>query len=56
MEGESGVTRSFIDEYRSSDIPGNQKESKSGGTRNIIEKLRNSDIQRDQLEGESRFT
>ena len=37
MEGESGVTRSIIDELLSSDIQGDQMEGESGVTRFIIE-------------------
>ena len=37
MEGESGVTRSFIDEIYSSDIQGDQMEAESGFIRSIIE-------------------
>ena len=37
MEGESGVTRSIIDELHSSDIQGVQIEGESGVTRSIIE-------------------
>ena len=47
MEGESGVTRSIIDERHSSDIQGNQMEGESGFTRSIIDELHSSDIQRD---------
>ena len=47
MEGESGVTRSIIDERHSSDIQGNQMEGESGVTRSIIDELHSSDIQRD---------
>ena len=32
MEGESGVTRSIIDEIHSSDLQGDQMESESGVT------------------------
>ena len=39
MEGESGVTRSIIDELHSSDIQGVQIEGESGVTRSIIEGL-----------------
>ena len=35
MEGESGVTRSIIDELHSSDIQGDQMEGESGVTRSI---------------------
>ena len=37
MEGESGVTRSIIDEFHSSDIQGDQKERESGVTRSIVD-------------------
>ena len=43
--GESGVTRSIIDELHSWDIHGDQTEGKSGVTRGIIDKLYSSDIQ-----------
>ena len=39
MEGESGVTRSIIDELHSSDIQGDQMEGESGVTGSIIEEL-----------------
>ena len=39
MEGESGVTRSVIDEIHSLDIQGNQIECKSGVIRGIIDEL-----------------
>ena len=39
MEGESGVTRSIIDELHSSDIQGDQMEDESGFTRRIIDEL-----------------
>ena len=39
MEGESGVTRSIIDELHSSDIQGDQMEGKSGVTRSMIDEL-----------------
>ena len=44
MEGESGVTRSIIDELHSCDIQGDQKENESGVTRSIIDELHSSDI------------
>ena len=44
MEGESGVTRSIIDELLSSDLQGDQIESESGVIRNIIAELHSSDI------------
>ena len=50
MAGESGVTRSIIDEHYSSDIQGAQIESEKGVTRSIIDPLHSSDIQRDQME------
>ena len=37
MEGESGVTRSIIDELHSSDIQVDQMEGESGVSRNIID-------------------
>ena len=45
MEGESGVTRSIIDEFHSWDIQGDQMEGESGVTRSIIDELYSSDIQ-----------
>ena len=39
MEGESGVTRSIIDELHSSDIQRDQVEYESGVTRSIIDAL-----------------
>ena len=39
MKGESGVTRSFIDELHSSDIQRVQMEGESGLTRSIIDAL-----------------
>ena len=47
MEGESGVTRSIIEELHSSDIQGDQMEDESGLTRSMIDELNSSDIQRD---------
>ena len=44
MEGESGVTRSIIDELYSSDIQRDQMEGDSGVTRSIIDELHSSDI------------
>ena len=49
MEGESGVTRSIIDERLSSDIQGDQMDGESGVTRIIIDELHSSDINRDQM-------
>ena len=45
MEGESGFTRSIIDELHSGDIQGDQMEGESGVTRSIIDELHSSDIQ-----------
>ena len=45
MEGESGVTRSIIDELDSSHIEGDQMEGESGVTRSIIDELLSSHIQ-----------
>ena len=39
MEGESGVTRSIIDELVSSDIQRDQMEGGSGVTRSIIDEI-----------------
>ena len=39
MVGESGVTRSIIDELHSSDIKGGQMKGESGVTRSIIDEL-----------------
>ena len=39
MEGESGVTRSIIDELHSSYIQEDQKEGESSVTRSIIDEL-----------------
>ena len=49
MEGESGVTRSILDELHSLDIQGDQKEDESGVSRSIIDELHFSDIQADQI-------
>ena len=46
MEGESGVTRSIIDELLSSDIQRDQMEGKSGVTRKVIHELTSSEIQK----------
>ena len=45
MEGESGVTRSIIDEVHSSDIQGGQMEGEIGVTRSIMDEFNSSDIQ-----------
>ena len=47
MGGESGVTRSIIDEFRNSDIQGDQMEGESGFTRGVIDELPSSEIQGD---------
>ena len=39
MEGESGVTRSIIDELYCSDMQGDQMEGESGVTRSIIDEI-----------------
>ena len=49
MKGESGVTRSIIDELHDSDIQGDQKEGEIGVTRSIIEELHSNNIQGDQM-------
>ena len=48
MEGESGVTRSVIDEIHSWDSQGDQTEGESGVTRSIIDELHSWNIQGDQ--------
>ena len=53
MQGESGVTRSIIDEPLSWDIQGHQTEGESRITRSIIDELDSWDIQGDLLEGEN---
>ena len=47
MAGESGVTRSIIDELHSWDIQGHQVEDESGVPRSIIDELDSWDIQGD---------
>ena len=47
MEGESGVTRSIIDECHSWDIQKDQMEGKSGVTRSIIVELGSWDMEGD---------
>ena len=46
FEGESGVTRTVIDEVYCWDIQGDQMEGESGVTPSIIDELPYSDIQR----------
>ena len=53
MQGESGVTRSIIDEIHSSYIKGDQMEGERGVTQSIIDELHSWDIQGYQMEGES---
>ena len=45
MEGESGVTRSIIDELHSWHIQVDHMEFESGFTRSIMDELHSSDIQ-----------
>ena len=45
MEGESGVTRSIINELHSWDIQRDQMEGESQATRGIIDELHSSDVQ-----------
>ena len=49
MKGESGVTRSFIDEIRCSGIQRDQLEGESDVTRSIIDGPHFSNIQRDEI-------
>ena len=44
MKGESGVTRSIIDELNSPDIQVDQMEGESSVTRSIIDRLHSLDI------------
>ena len=44
MEGESGVTRSVIDEVHFNDIQQHQMEGESGITRSIIDEISSSDL------------
>ena len=48
MEGESGVTRSIIDQLHSSDIQGHQMEGEGGVTPSVIDELQSWDIQVDK--------
>ena len=48
MQGESGVTRSMIDELHSWDIQGGQMQRESGVTRNMIDELHSLDMLGDQ--------
>ena len=47
MEGESGVTRSIIDELHFSDLKRDQMTGESGNARSIFDELHSSDIQGD---------
>ena len=47
MEGESGVTRSIIDEVNSWEIQRDQMEGERCATRSIIDERCSSDLQRD---------
>ena len=49
MEGESGVTRSIIDELHPSDIQRDQMLSEGGVTRRIIEEVYSWDIEGEQM-------
>ena len=49
MEGESGVTRSLIDEVHSWDIQRYPMEGESGVSRSVIDELHSWDIQADQI-------
>ena len=44
MDGESGVTRSIIDEHHSWDIQRDQMEAQSVVTRSMIDEVHSSDI------------
>ena len=44
MEGESGVTRSIIDELNSLDIQGDQIKGEGGVSRIMIDELHSSDL------------
>ena len=49
MGGESGFSRSIIDELHLWDIQGYQRDGESGVTRRNIDELYSWDIQRDQM-------
>ena len=51
MEGETGFTRSIIDELHSSVIQGVQMGGESGVTRSILDELHSSDIEQGPMEG-----
>ena len=56
MKGESGVTRSIIDELRSCEIQGDLMEGENSVTPSIIDQLLSWDIQGDQKESEDGVT
>ena len=56
MAGESGFTRSIIDELHSLDIQGDQMEGESGFTQSITDELHSWDIERGEMESESGLT
>ena len=49
MEGQSGVSRSIIDELHSTDIERDKMEGEGGVTGSIIDELFSSDMQGDQI-------
>ena len=49
MKGESGFTRSMIDELHSSDIQRNEMESESGVNRSITDELNSWDMEGDKM-------
>ena len=51
MEGESGVTRSIVDELHTWDIQRNEMEGGSGGSRSMINGLHSSDTRGDLMAG-----
>ena len=51
MEGESGVTRSIIDQLHYSEIQRDQMEAESGVTQSIFDELHSSEIQGDENGG-----
>ena len=51
MEGESGVTRSIIDQLHYSEIQRDQMEGESGVTQSIFDELHSSEIQGDENGG-----
>ena len=56
IEGETGYSRSIIDELHSRDIQGDQMDGESGVTGSIIDELHSWDIQGYQMEGDSGVT